>query len=112
MPRSSQSPSYLTSRRWTESEARAALAAVAASGLTPREFAAREGLDHQRFYAWQRKLSKPVREAASPAFIEVRPSAAEVVEVVLRSGVVLRVRESIDASVLERLVSALDGKPC
>lgn len=103
-------PSYSTIRRWTEKEARAALSALAASRLSIRAFAAREGLDHQRLYCWQRKLAVPVaREAAPPpTFVELRPSVPERVEIVLRCGIVLRVRETIDASALRHLVETLE----
>ena len=99
--------SFRTRRRWTAVEARAALAALASSGLSQIAFAAREGLDPQRLGVWRRKL----RDAA-PAFVEVRPRAIERVEIVLPSGLVLRVAESIDAGALRRLVDALTESPC
>jgi len=101
--------SFRTSRRWTESEGRAALAALASSGLSQNAFAAREGLDPQRLRLWRRKLGEtPVLSR----FVEVRPRAIGHVEVVLRSGLVLRVAESIEPSTLRGLVDALDGSPC
>jgi hypothetical protein len=81
--------------------------------MSVRAFAARKGLDRQRFYVWQRKLAAPTRErAVGPAFVELRPSAPELVEVVLRSGVVLRVRETIDGELLRQIVEALERPPC
>ena len=84
-------PMYRTRRRWTEKEARAALAALAASRLSTRAFAAREGIDPQRLYCWRRKLGpsgsrEVVAPVAAPAFVELRPAVPERVEVVLRSG--------------------------
>jgi hypothetical protein len=123
MPKSPPVATYLTRRRWTVVEARAALAAVDASGLRTSAFAAREGLDVQRLQSWRRKLgTKPkTRKARSPArasrssFVELRPRGTEPIEIVLRSGRVLRVTESIDAAVLRRLVEVLDEpslSPC
>ena len=104
--------SYKTRRRWTVVEARAALAALASSGLSQSAFAAREGYDTQRLRVWRRKLGVE-NTAPPPSFVEVQPRAAERVEVVLPSGVTLRVAESIDASLLRRLVDALDStSPC
>jgi hypothetical protein len=103
------STSYRTSRRWTEREARAALSALASSGLSQSAFAAREGLDVQRLRLWRRKLG----ESSAPRFIEVRPRAIERVEVVLRSGLLLRVPESMEPSVVRCWVDALDDvSPC
>lgn len=99
-------PSYRSSRRWTETEARAALTALDASGLSPGAFAAREGLDPQRLRAWRHKLGTAIAPAA---FIEVRAPAGERVEVVLRSGVVLRVTETVDPEAVRRLVDALES---
>ncbi|MDQ2766515.1 MAG: hypothetical protein M3Y30_05095 [Gemmatimonadota bacterium] len=94
-------------------EARAALVAVDESGLSPNEFAKREGLDPQRLYSWRRKLGSSVRSQAE--FVEVvrpvRPRDAWV-EVVLTSGVVLRVSEAIETETLRRFVDALDGRGC
>jgi len=103
-------PDYETCRRWTAVEARAALDACAASGLSPRAFARREGLDPQRLCAWRRKLDAAI--VAPPSFIEVRPRVAERIEVVLWSGVVVRVAESVDPAALRRIVDALERPPC
>jgi len=108
MAKPSPARSYTTSRRWTAAEARAALAALASSGLSRSAFARREGLDPQRLRAWQRKLGDV---GARPAFVEVLRRDQERVEVVLTSGITLRVAESIDAATLRRLVDALE-RPC
>ena len=113
MPKLSPIPLYRTRRRWTEKEARAALAALAASRLSTRAFATRERIDIQRLYSWRRKLAasssrEAVAPPAPPAFVELRPATPERVEVVLRCGVVLRVSESIDGATVRRLVDALE----
>jgi hypothetical protein len=92
--------------------------------LSLPEFASQKGLEPQRLRRWQRRLARegrrPARAAgratpASPAMIELRPSSspslwrAEAIEVVLGSGVILRVAETIDPATLARLVTALRG---
>ncbi len=102
--------SYCTERRWTDDDARTVLAAQDASGLSVAAFAAREGIDAQRLYFWRRRLGSGVVEASPPAtFIEVRATGGrECVEVVLRSGHVIRAAESIDPAVLRGFVDALE----
>jgi transposase-like protein len=77
--------------------------------LTLSAFAAREGLAAQRLYSWKRRLERG-GNAGSPsvAFLELRRSALAPVEIVLRSGRVLRVSESIDPGALRRLVDVLE----
>jgi transposase-like protein len=113
-----QSPStYLTHRRWTEEEARQALAAFDRSGLGIVAFAIREGLEPQRLARWRRRLAV---EGVAPAFEEVTSSVTRAVrggevvhvdrerfEIVLSSGCVVRVPESFDASALRRLLSVM-----
>jgi hypothetical protein len=54
MPTSPRSPFNQT--RWTERDARIALAALERSGKPVSPFAAEHGLDAQRLYAWRRRL--------------------------------------------------------
>lgn len=113
MPRMSPI-SHTKHKRWTEEQARAVLDAQARSGMTLRAFARREGLDPQRLRRWERQIGDATRSSAPPkaTFVEVAPRAAAVVEVVLRSGVMLRVSETIEPVALRRLVSALDEGAC
>jgi hypothetical protein len=118
-------------RRWKIAEARSVLAALAASGLSLPEFARQKELQPQRLRAWRRRLAREVRRLsraprrvrpgppapptprAPPAVIELRPTPnsrpVEPIEIVLGSGVVVRVSETIDAAALARLVAALRG---
>jgi transposase-like protein len=98
-------------RRWTAADARAVLETLAESGLSLPAFARHEGLDPQRLRRWRQQLAGSPKSscAAPPRFIELRPTAPERVEIVPRSGRVLRVPESIETGVLVRLVQALDG---
>lgn len=112
-------------RRWKIAEARSVLAALGASGLSLPEFARQKELQPQRLRAWRRRLAREVRRPARalrrvrpappapPALIELRPTPSsrpnEPIEIVLASGVTLRVAETIDPAALAGLVSALRG---
>jgi transposase len=97
-------------RRWSAADASAVLKEVAASGLSLREFAAQANLSAQRLYRWRRQLeSSP---AAPPLFVEVRPTGTGGVEVVLRSGHVLRIGPGFDEETVVRLVRALGDVRC
>jgi hypothetical protein len=96
--------------RWTEADARLVLAEHARSGLSFASFAARRGLEVQRLYRWRRALTSETRPAPVK-FLEVCAprglASTPTVEIVLPSGVVLRVREDADTSAVARLVDAL-----
>jgi hypothetical protein len=87
------------------------------SGLGAREFAKREGLRHERLFFWKRRLraSSAIAVAGvSFAKIAVPPRAtgapmSEPLEVLLRSGHIVRVRPRFCESTLLRLVSVLGG---
>jgi hypothetical protein len=89
------------------------LEALERSGLSVARFAAQEGIEAQRVYRWRRRFPSG-RSRSSPVFIEVTPSVTKVgsgdrYEVVLTTGVVVRVPPEFDAGVLRRLVAALEG---
>jgi transposase-like protein len=104
-------PSPFNRPRWTEQEARAALAALERSGMSVREFAAKHGLDPQRLWSWRRRVAGGDRTTFQELI--VRPAAAsaagggEAFEVVFGSGVVVRVPPSFESAALVRLVEAL-----
>ena len=81
-----------------------------ASGLTAREFARREGINESTLRWWSSRLGRLAKSAAvSPlTFVEmtgaVRP---EPIDIVLTSGVRLRVPQDFDAAAFERLLGAL-----
>jgi hypothetical protein len=110
IPMPTRAQSFSHRRRWGIAEGRAALAAMAASGLSPDAFARREGLQVQRLRRWRERLGGgSVAKAATAAFVEVgRHAATERVEIVLRSGRMLRVPDSIDAVMLRRIVDVLE----
>jgi hypothetical protein len=96
--------------RWDAAEARRVLAALEASGLGLLQFAEREGLQPVRLQRWRRRLA---REEGRVAFVEVgRPtSALGLIEVVLVTGRVVRVAESVDVAALGRIVEMLEQVP-
>lgn len=113
MPRSSARSSLvsrLTSkRRWSGDEARTVLEGLTASGLTVREFADRQGLDPQRLHRWRANLG----EATAPAFVEIgRAPSTGAVEVVLRSGHVVRVNEGFSEVALRSVMAILGADEC
>jgi transposase-like protein len=94
-------------RRWREEDARRILDALRASGMTVRAFAGREDIDPQRVYAWRRRLGGGEARSA-PAFVELPSRSAAPIEIVLRTGHVVRVAESFDVDTLRRLLAVLD----
>lgn len=104
-------PSPFNRPRWTEQDARAALAALERSGKSVRQFAAEHGLDPQRFWSWRRRVAGGDRTTFQELI--VRPSAAvaahggDAFEIVLGSGTVVRVPPSFDSAALVRLLEAL-----
>ena len=112
--------------RWTIEEARKVVAAFEASGLSMEKFAAREGLKVERLSRWKRKLTaeektrrvarRPPAEptlAATPKFVELRPSARSQgrpsqVEIVLRTGHVLFVGDTFEPTSLRRILELLE----
>ena len=123
MPSPQAQAPYARRRRWRVPEARAALDALAASGLSVSAFAEQEGLDEERLYRWQRRFARErkaeprtVTPSATPAIVELRAATSPsprrgetaLVQIVLVSGVVLRVAETIDPARLARLVAALE----
>lgn len=93
--------------RWTEAEARAALASLAASGESELAFARQNGISRQRLRYWRGRLG---RAAATPAFVAVAlpPSAGRAPTIEIQVGEVLvRVRENLAVEHVARLVRAL-----
>jgi transposase-like protein len=111
MPRSLTNlvPTRLSARRrWRAKEARAILKHLDGSGLSVREFAARYGLETQRLYRWRAQLASP-GPATAPSFVEIGRSPGVAIEVVLRSGHVIRVRDGFGEDALRRVVAVLEG---
>jgi hypothetical protein len=79
------------------------------------EFATREGVRPERLFFWKRRLrSSSAMAVAGVSFARVsvqgvRIEAAEPLELVTRSGHVIRVRPRFDETTLLRLVAVLGG---
>src|SRR5450432_622116 len=105
-PHRSQLVSPKTKKRWTVADAQAAVTRMAASGLSVREFAEAEGLEAQRIYRWRSVL----QSKRTPAFVEVkRPAVATPIEVVLRTGHVVRVPDGFSEETLRRVMAVLSA---
>jgi hypothetical protein len=103
--------SYTRRRRWSATEARAVVAAMEASGLSPQAFAAREGLQVQRLWRWRGRVgSEAASKAGVAAFVELGQHAAagSRIEIALRSGRTLHVQETIDPVALRRIIDVLE----
>jgi transposase-like protein len=96
------------------------LQAQAESGLTLSAFAVREGLNVSGLYQWRRRLGASAPKP--PTFEEIRRSEVaerpseparptpERLEIVLGSGVIVRVAESFNAEALGRLLDVVGGR--
>jgi len=101
------------------------------SGLTRADFCRREGINDNAFTWWTRELKKrdqsrhvPQRKAERqkgprrPAFIPVRViqaaprNGSSALEIVTRSGHVVRVQPDFDPALLRKAIAALEGQPC
>ena len=103
--------------RWTEQDARHALAALQRSGKPVSVFAAEQGLDPQRLYSWRRRLGKAEPTMFQELVVRSAPPISSTdgrapFELVLRSGVVVRVPSSFEAAALERLLEVLRSGAC
>jgi transposase-like protein len=99
-------------RRWRDRIAR-----WERSDLTVRDFCADHQISEPSFYAWRRELAdrdrKPRPTAPPvPTFVPVRVAPPAVVEVVIPTGVVVRVPIGTDPAAVARLVTALGAGPC
>jgi hypothetical protein len=88
-----------------------------ASGLSVRDFCRSEGLSEPSFYSWRRTIAE--RDAATatdvPVFVpfHVRPDPSPpVLELILRSGHILRIPPGSDPEHLRAVLAALEAAPC
>jgi len=94
------------------------LARFPLSGLTVAQFCAIEAVSLPSFYSWKRRLAAeaaPLNHSSDPGprLLPVRLQAASAhLELVLTSGLVLRIPPGCDTAWLRSLVAVLGGSPC
>jgi len=106
--RSGRCPDPATHRLWQQR-----LARFRKSGLAVAHFCEREGISTASFYAWRRRLQADT--ATEPRLVPVRlvtPPPSAPVELLLPSGVVVRLSPDIDPAWLRQLLPLLGVTPC
>jgi transposase-like protein len=104
--------------RWTPKEARLVLAAQVESGESMAAFARRHGMGLARLYAWRQKVSGASDTGSAPRLLPVRvvsgPGVASspALEIVLERGWRIRVFETVDPLILERVIDVLERSRC
>jgi hypothetical protein len=85
------------------------------SGLTVAAFCDREGVSVASFYAWKRRLAADPAPQPPLRFVPVRvvtPPASAPVELLLPSGLVLRLAPGVDLAWLRQLLGLLGDESC
>jgi transposase len=79
-------------------------------------FCAAEGVSESNFYAWRRRLARPVSPSIidAPAVVPLRitPSLATPIELVLPSGAVVRFPADARPELIVAVLCGLEGRPC
>jgi transposase-like protein len=116
MPRSLSTTvaSALRQARWSASDARLILDALASSGLSISEFSRKHHVDAQRLYVWRRRLARSAGDDAPIAFVQLQPPeprapAPTRYELLLSSGETIRIEGGVVAADLTILLNALRG---
>jgi transposase len=84
------------------------------SGQSVAAFCADHRVSEATFYSWRKRLAARARGPArpAPAFAPVRVVSDPTAEVVLPTGLVVRVPVGTDPATVARLVAALGGGAC
>lgn len=96
-----------TQKLWAERLARFAHAEQSVAA-----FCAQEGVSPNSFFYWKRRLAQPAIPDAGPVFLPVRVAPAAPVEVVLPTGITLRVAAGCDLAFVRSLIDTLAEQPC
>ena len=85
-----------------------------ASGQSVTAFCTAHRVSEATFYSWRKRLAARARDPArpAPAFAAVRVVPDPTAEVVLPTGLVVRVPIGTDSAAVARLVTALGGGTC
>src|SRR5262245_47275711 len=82
------------------------------TGLSVRELCVRHGVKEANFYAWRREIAKRDRTKMAMPFVPVQIRAESRVEIVLVSGVTVRVPGGAEATAVAQLITALRAASC
>src|SRR5438094_7513690 len=84
------------------------------SGQCIAEFCRRHDVNPASFYAWRRTLAErdPTAAPTGPTFVPLQVMLDSVIEVVLPTGVIVRVPAGSDPAAVARLVAALGSPSC
>jgi hypothetical protein len=82
------------------------------SGQTIAAYCRARGLGQASFYARRRRLARQDRAVPAATFVPLAVVPDAVVEVVLPTGVVVRVPAAADAAAVAKLVAALGAASC
>lgn len=90
------------------------IAAWEKSGRSVREFCNQRRLSEPSFYAWRRTLQERQRPGGSPAptLVPVRVVSNATFEVILPTGLVVRVPFGADVDAVAQFVAALRAASC
>ena len=100
----------LTLERW-----RTIFATWRSSGLSVAAFCRSRSLNMSSFYRWRKiidDLGRALEPRPAQSFVPVRVVPDPIVEVILPTGVQLRVPLAAEAGQVARLVHALGARPC
>ena len=110
------------SRAFTREVWQDRLARFPLSGLTPAQFCAIEAVSLPSFYSWKRRLAADANASDTsldhnadlgPRLLPVRlPCPSANLELVLTTGLVLRIPPGCDTAWVRSLVAALGGSSC
>jgi hypothetical protein len=84
-----------------------------ASKLSGSLFAANEGVREGTLRHWAWRLGQDEQRAVEPAFVEVvvpHQTSGSGVEIVLRSGMRVRVEREFDEATLSRVIAIVEGR--
>ena len=93
-----------------ERRCRGLLADFKRSGMSVRAFCAVRGISEASLYSWRSELARRdqrVSKSATPTFVPVTIVASAAIEVVLPTGVIVRVPAGADDATALRLINAL-----
>lgn len=99
--------------RWSEAKAAEVLEAQRQSGLSAQNYAKREGIDYQRLHRWAQRLETDSNQTSVgflPVSVRAEPRVESTqIEVVVRSGHVVRLTDGFNPHTLKSVLRALEA---